>query len=228
MNPSENSQQTYNPRNDDQPQVVYMARPVEPQQQQLSPEIKQKHEDSKLQYPALNLSSGEYVIFAVKRHPIGLVQIWAVVMIVITALFALVTVVAVGASKSNIGGSTMSPAILAIPVLLISMLALIFGFISSYIYKANRFYLTNESVIQHIQTSLFNMREQTISLANVEDASYSQDGMISHMFNYGLLRLSTQGAETTYRFHYASNPKRQIATLNDAVEDFKNLRPMHH
>ena len=73
-----------------------------------------------------------------------------------------------------------------------------------------------------------NMREQTISLANVEDASYSQDGMISHMFNYGLLRLSTQGAETTYRFHYASNPKLQIATLNNAVEDFKNLRPMHH
>jgi hypothetical protein len=218
--------------NGEHPQVVYMARPLEPQKQPMSQEIIHKHEESKRLFPNLNLSQGEYVISAVKRHPIGLFGIWCATAAVIVALFGLVAILVAGSKSadysSEFGGSPLSPTVLFIPAMLIALLALIFGFISTYIYNANRFYLTNESVIQHIQTSLFNMREQTISLANVEDASYTQDGVVPHMLNYGLLRLSTQGDETTYRFNYASNPSKQIAVLNDAVENFKNIRPMQH
>ncbi len=211
---------------DDRPQVVYMSRPLEPHRQTMSPEIQQKHEESKRRYPKLNLSQGEYIISAVKRHPIGLVGIWAAVAAVILALMALAAFFAYTSSNDTFGNTTVTPAILMIPVALISFLALVFGFIASWIYGANRFYLTNESVIQHIQTSLFSQREQTISLVNIEDASFSQDGIVSHIFNYGLIRLSTQGDETTYRFSLASSPQRQIALLNNAVEDFKNVRPM--
>jgi hypothetical protein len=86
--------------------------------------------------------------------------------------------------------------------------------------------LTNESVIQEIQLSLFSQHEQTISLGNIEDASYFQEGILQQMINYGTIRLSTQGDENTYRFTYASNPKQHIATLNNAVEAFKNGRPV--
>jgi hypothetical protein len=123
-------------------------------------------------------------------------------------------------------GLNISPTMLAVPAILISMLALIFGGVATFIYNANEFFLTNESVIQHIQTSLFSHREQTVSLSNVEDASYTQDGIMPHLFNYGMLRLSTEGDETTYRFNYASSPQKQIATLNNAVEAFKNGRPV--
>jgi hypothetical protein len=61
---------------------------------------------------------------------------------------------------------------------------------------------------------------------NIEDASYVQQGVIQAMFNYGAIRLSTEGDETTYRFSYVTNPKQQIATLNNAVEAFKNGRPV--
>jgi hypothetical protein len=47
------------------------------------------------------------------------------------------------------------------------------------------------------------------------------------LFNYGLIRLSTEGDETTYRFNYASSPKKHIAVLNNAVEAFKNGRPVN-
>lgn len=88
------------------------------------------------------------------------------------------------------------------------------------------FYLTNESVIQEIQTSIFSHTEQTVSLMNIEDASYNQRGVLQAMFNYGSIRLSTEGDETTYRFSFVANPKQEIATLNNAVEDFKNGRPV--
>lgn len=209
------------------PQVVYMTRPIEPQKQQMSPEIMQKHEESKKLYPKLNLSSGEYIISAIRRHPIGLVSIWSVTAAVVIALLVVIILLASYSHNQDLGGATPIPVMyLAIPALLIAILAILFGFISSVVYRANRFYLTNESVIQHIQTSLFNEREQTISLNNVEDASYSQDGILCHLLNYGRIRLSTMGDETTYRFSYVTSPKQQIALLNNAVEDFKNVRPL--
>ena len=56
-----------------QPQVVHMTRALEPVEMPLTPEVKQKHQDSIELYPHLNLSEHEYVISAVRRHPIGLV-----------------------------------------------------------------------------------------------------------------------------------------------------------
>jgi hypothetical protein len=100
------------------------------------------------------------------------------------------------------------------------------GYIAVWVYMNNKFFLTNESVIQEIQTSLFSRHEQTVSLINIEDASFQQHGILQTMLNYGSIRLSTEGDETTYRFEYVSNPKEQIATLNNAVEAFKNGRPV--
>jgi hypothetical protein len=94
------------------------------------------------------------------------------------------------------------------------------------VYLANKFFLTNESVIQEVQLSLFSRHEQTVSLGNIEDASFRQSGMLQSILDYGSIRLSTEGDETTYRFNYVSNPKKQIALLNNAVEAFKLGRPV--
>ena len=99
-------------------------------------------------------------------------------------------------------------------------------YIAIWVYMQNRFFLTNESVIQEIQISLFSKREQTVSLMNIEDSSYSQKGILQTLFNYGSIRLSTEGDETTYRFSYVADPKNQVAVLNNAVEAFKNGRPV--
>ena len=109
---------------------------------------------------------------------------------------------------------------------LISFLFLLGTYIAISVYSDNRFFLTNESAIQEIRHSLFSKSEQTVSLANIEDASYQQHGILQSMLNYGSIRLSTEGDETTYRFSYVANPKDEIALLNNAVESFKNGRPI--
>lgn len=207
------------------PQVVYLSRAVDPHKQPISEELKRKHEASKAKYPFLNLSEGEYVISAIKRHPIGLVSIWAIVVLAICIILASPSILlTVGGDIINwsptaiLSGTTI--------VLLLIILAVMAGVMATVIYDSNRFYLTNESVIQHIQTGLFHKKDQTISLSNVEDASYRQHGIIQTLLNYGSVRLSTEGEETTYRFNFVSNPREQIRLLNDAVEAFKNFRPI--
>lgn len=211
------------------PQLVYMSRPLDPAEMQMSPEVKQRHEESKRKFPALNLSEGEYIISSVRRHPIGLFSIWGiagfVVAFLLAGLAAYGTFAQNAQSALDVGGSS-SPAfgVVAIAVLILVFIVLLGSYIGTIVYQGNRFYLTNESVIQEIQNSLFDKREQTVSLGNIEDASYTQRGILQAMVGYGSIRLSTQGDETTYRFSFVTNPKEQIAILNNAVEAFKNGR----
>jgi hypothetical protein len=210
-----------------QPQVVYVTRPINPSKPEVSEEAQAKHAESVKQYPNLNLSEGEYIISSVRRHPIGLVSIAGFVGLVLLFVLGSIPLYA-SYIHANANTSLPSLSIVVLAALLVSVLVLIGGYIATYVYMNNRFYLTNESVIQEIQISLFAKHEQTVSLGSIEDASYYQRGFLPYLFNYGLIRLSTMGDETTYRFNYVANPKKQIAILNDAVEAFKNGRPVGH
>lgn len=206
-------------------QTIHIARHVDPESQPISDATRLKHERSKQMFPDLNLTESEYVISAVRRHPIGLVIPFAIGTILVAIGFAVLFNLDIFfgsmASGSGIDVSTIS-----LFVLLYIGLVIAGTYIAYFIYTNNKFFLTNESVIQEIQTSLFSKHEQTVSLANIEDASFYQRGIIQQMLNYGSIRLSTQGDETTYRFTYVAEPKDHIATLNNAVEAFKNGRPI--
>lgn len=207
------------------PQVVYLSRPVEPVQQEISPQIKERHEQARQQYPSLNLSPGEFIISAVRRHPIGLVvPVGVTALLVAVFVSVLINYPLITEAMGLLETPEFGP-VLLIGFLMI-VLFLIGGYIAVWVYLNNRFFLTNESVIQELQLSLFARKEQTVSLANIEDASFDQHGIIQMLFNYGSIRLSTEGDETTYRFTYVSNPKKQIELLNNAVEAFKNGRPI--
>lgn len=211
------------------PQVVQISRPHQPQAIEITPEIKKRHDESKAKYPRLNLSPGEYVISAISRHPFGLIRIWVICGLIIAVLAALLGLLinAPANTADTIGASaTSSLPLLSIPVLFAIVIVAIGGAIGTFVFTANMFYLTNESVIQNIQSGLFTKRLQTVSLGNIEDASFTQNGIIPHIFGYGSIRLSTEGEETTYRFDYTSQPEKQIAILNNAVEAFKHGRPV--
>lgn len=215
----------------DGPQHVWAARPVMPEHPEVPHEATRFHEDSARKYPELNLSHGEFVISAVRRHPIGLISIWFVSVLIIVLSFVILGVFAANnqafLEPFGLDGGT-GMAFMGVIMLILMALAFVGGLISTYVYMQNKFFLTNESVVQFIQHSLFSRKEQTVSLSNIEDASYRQHGILQHLLNYGNIRLSTQGDETTYRFSYVTNPKHQIALLNNAVEAFKMGRPVPH
>lgn len=206
-------------------QVVHMSRATEPIKPEISQETRERHERSKKLYPYLNLSESEYVISAVRRHPIGLVIPLIIGTLVIAFATSILANYASFADYFNITGTAADVSTVTLPILLFDVLIALGMFIVYYVYVNNKFFLTNESVIQEIQLSLFSRLEQTVSLSNIEDASYTQTNIIQTIFDYGSIRLSTEGDETTYRFTYVAGPKKHIAVLNNAVEAFKNGRP---
>jgi uncharacterized membrane protein YdbT with pleckstrin-like domain len=216
---------TESPASQPQPQVVHLSRAVEPVKPKVSPEVKARHERSMREFPHLNLSEEEFIISAVRRHPIGLILPVGLTVFLFAVIVSVTINFPLMASSFGIYSPPPAETVYLIGGLL-GLLILIVGYIAVWVYINNKFFLTNESVIQEIQVSLFSRHEQTVSLSNIEDASYRQQGIVQTMFNYGSIRLSTEGDETTYRFNYVTDPKRQIAILNNAVEAFKNGRPV--
>ncbi|MBC7565281.1 hypothetical protein H7100_03590 [Candidatus Saccharibacteria bacterium] len=206
--------------------VVHIARAMDPIKQEVSETMKKRHDRSTRLYPTLNLSENEYVISVVKRHPIGLVIPLVLGVFLMTVALIILSNYAEIVLALNIDGQLAEPTVMTAPLLLFCVIVALGMFVSYYVYTNNKFFLTNESVIQEVQLSLFSRHEQTVSLGNIEDASYYQQGLLQQIINYGSIRLSTEGDETTYRFTYVTNPKQRIATLNNAVEAFKNGRPV--
>jgi len=211
-----------------EPDFTHTTRELEPTVPALSEKLQRKHEESIQRYPFLNLSEGEFVILQIKRHPIGLLlpTIATVLSVIVLMTFAFLVPDFYASATTSYLSIAPSEGLVMIVLILLALLSVALGSAFIWVYQRNQFFLTNESVIQEIQYSLFSRREQTVSLGSIEDASFRRQGLLQHIFNYGTMRLSTEGEETTYRFAFVENPKQQVATVNNAVEAFKNGRPV--
>lgn len=205
------------------PRTVFRQRQSRSANAQVSPEEQEMHQQSAAQYPELALSPGEYVLEVVRRHPIGIVSIWALTLLLVFLALALVPIYSV--NRDFIAHLTMIPlkslpsaVVLTIPALILCGFFLLGGAIATYVYNNNRFYITTESIVQFVQYSLFSTKQQVVNLINVEDVSADQNGIVQQILNYGTLRISTQGQETIYHFKFVANPNNVVHNVNDATE----------
>jgi len=205
-----------------EPGIVHATREIEPKKREISEELQKRHDESKRKYPHLNLSTGEVVILNIHRHPIGLIVPLFAGGITIVALIIALILYPMDSATMNIPSYGVFTLIIGCIMLLVG----IGTYVAVWVYMKNQFFMTNESVIQEIQHSLFSKREQTVSLGSIEDASFRKTGILQTFLDYGTIRLSTEGEETTYRFAYVENPRDQVAILNNGVESFKNGRPV--
>ncbi len=197
---------------------------VDESKPEVSLEAKLKHDSSKRYYPNLNLQDDEYVITTFQRHPIGLLLPFAVGIILMAFAISVLYNYDLFVRSFSLTGQAAQASTIALPVLLITILIGIGTYIAYFVYTSNRLYLTNENVIQDVQASLFSRVEQIVSLDNIEDARFQQKGIFQQFFDYGSIRLSTEGNATAYNFTYASHPKDCIDMLNNAMEICKNNR----
>lgn len=186
-------------------------------------DIKQRHDSSVSENSNLDLNETEYVIANIPRSTVGL-------LVPLVGAFVLVCLFVAGIISYPIivGDLQLSDApnagIVALVGIVLCAIVAGFTYMNVWIYRANRLYLTNERIIQDIQQSLFSREVQTISLGNIEDVSYKQVGLLQSMLGYGAIDLSTEGDQKAYQMTYVADPRKQVATLTAAVEDFKNGR----
>lgn len=158
------------------------------------------------------LEAGERVLTVVHRSLAGLVGIYAVAIVAVAAAVGLVIAVAPGTFQTS--DASISSSLSAVIAMSAIFLAVIL-FVATYIYRQSRLLVTDKSLVQILQKTLFIRKVSRLSMSNVEDVNEEQRGIFANIFGYGTLTVQTAGTEDNFIFTLCPNP----AGLADRIID---------
>ena len=171
--------------------------------------------------PLKVMQPGERVICEIKRHPIGLFGVYAITAIVMAVLIAIAILTPYYATFITVQqrlGVVLSAGVAII-------ITLLFAYISVFIYRANRWVVTSDSVTEMSQTGLFNKQTRQISLANLEDVTVDHDGVLQTLLNYGNLVLESAGEGGKFIFTFCPDPHEYAKQVIAAHEAYIAVNP---
>ena len=168
------------------------------------------------------LEEGELVLTTVRRSLVGLVLIYLVAIAAVAAIIGLI--IAVSPSAFETADGSFSATLSAIVFLSVLLLALIL-FAATYIYRQSRLLVTNKSLVQVMQKTLFSRKVSRLSMSNVEDVNEEQRGFWATFFNYGTLTVQTAGTEDNFIFTLCPNPTNLADRIIDARQAYARENP---
>lgn len=182
-----------------------------------------KHARSAKDYPDINLEPDEYIVLHLKRSRIGIIAIWTMVAFCIIVLSVALIMIANNLKSGDIMLTINETSLGYLRIAIFALYAVIVagGVIGQSIYNANEMYITNHRAIQKSRSSLFANSTNIIELRRIEDVSFRQENILDHLFQIGILRMSTVGDETTYTFKYLDTPHDEIKTISHLVYENK-------
>lgn len=161
---------------------------------------------------------GEVVISQIKRHPIGLITMYAS----FAFLLVLVGVVAVIAPSILTDYDQDMVSRVGMLAFVISLFfSALFALVGQYVYNGNRWIITSDSLTQVAQNGIFDRHSSQLSFGNLEDVTVQQDGIMAHLFNYGVLKAETAGERSKFMFIYCPNPNMYAQKILVARENFE-------
>ncbi len=164
----------------------------------------------------------EQLHLEVRKHPVGLFFIYFIGAISTVILLSLTVVAAAYDFQSM--GQDVGVAAGSLQALIIGMgffltiFTVIITAVVAYIYNHNVLLITSEKIAQQLYLSLFNKKISQLSIADVQDTTVKQDGILAHIFNYGTITIETAGEQKNYNFTFAPNPYEVSKALTGSHE----------
>jgi uncharacterized membrane protein YdbT with pleckstrin-like domain len=168
-------------------------------------------------HPMVVMQPGERVVCEIKRHPIGILSLYVgaffAVAVVATLLYFFMPTI-----RDHYGSNADAMVLLGGGIILAGIVLMLF--ISTTIYWQNQWIVTTDSITQIIQNGLFGRQASQLSMENLEDVTVIQNGILPHIFNYGMLKAETAGERSKFVFMYCPNPNQCAREILDTHEKF--------
>jgi hypothetical protein len=163
------------------------------------------------------LEPDEHVLTVVHRSVIGLIGIYLVAALAVGAIVALIIVIS--PSTFKIPGVNVAKMVTSIVTAAAVLLGLIL-FVATHVYRRSRLMVTDKSLVQVTQTTMFIRKVSRLSMSNVEDVSEEQRGILPNLFNYGTLTVQTAGTEDNFIFTLCPNPTKLADRIIEARQAY--------
>ncbi|HVX58581.1 MAG TPA: PH domain-containing protein [Candidatus Saccharimonadales bacterium] len=149
------------------------------------------------------IEPGEVIETVVHRHPIGIVGIYVEM---ITGIVVVLIGVALALAGTFGKLPTDAKAWVGMGAFLLIGFLVIILLVSSYVYRASRIIITDQSLVAVVQQAIFSRKISRLSMSNVEDVTAEQRGILPSMLNFGTLTIQTAGQEDNFIFPFCPRP----------------------
>lgn len=171
------------------------------------------------------LEPGEQLVVVVKKHPIGVVGIYVEALTGLLAVFGLLVLVAPDFFS---GLSEQANKIFAAMIIFGLAMLVFYLFTATYVYRQSRLLVTDRSLVQVLQKSLFIRKISRLSMSNVEDVSAEERGILSTVFNYGTIVVQTAGTMDNFIFPYCPTPAKYADQIIGARQRYARALEEEH
>lgn len=197
-----------NPEQHPQPEVGLDVPPPTPENEELV---------------APGLPGGNATEVIIKRHPFGLVALYLQALVGLIVAFGLIWFVI----PSVLSGDIKQQAEHWVSLLgfLAAVITILVLTVATYIYRRNQWVVTDDSIQQIQQTGLFKRQNSELSMANIEDITAEQNGLLATAFGFGTLKVETAGERSNFHFLYCPNPNKYAQIILQARERFIESDP---
>jgi len=191
----------------------------------LHPDHPQNQLEGPVENPLATMRQDETIICEIQRHPIGLIAIYAsfgALMLLVLVGILMAPNVLTTFDKGSVNRIGLALVIVA------ATFSSLFAWIATIVYNGNRWIITDDSLTQVNQLSLFDKQSSQLSLGNLEDVTSEKNGILPHIFNYGMLKVETAGERSKFVFPYCPDPDSYAQKILAARENFEQGRTSGH
>lgn len=172
------------------------------------------------------IDSDEKVLAVIKRHPFGIVKLYFQIFVGIGAALGMIYYLLPNLidPDENAGVYTL----VGLVSLVIVGFMLCIAAIATIIYNKSNLIVTDKSITQTIQTSLFSKKTSQLAVSSVEDVTANNDGVFSTIFGFGRLLIETAGEQENFHFDYCPHADHYAKLVLETRQQFMGDREIEH
>lgn len=170
----------------------------------------------------IECDANEKIVYEIRKHPIGLVGIYAFGILVSSVIMAasLVLITMAQGDSAGIGADLTSlQPVIALVGGVLALLALAMTTIGAYLYRSNVVYVTTDKIAQVLYRTIFDRKISQLSIGDVQDVTTTQKGLLARAFDYGTLVIETAGEQENYKFTFTPRPYEASRAIVNAHEE---------
>lgn len=168
------------------------------------------------------IDDDEKLLAVIKRHPFGIMKLYVQSFIGLAAAGGLIYYLLpefIGLDNNSIIYNILGIAAVAVVGMMLFIV-----FIATVIYYQSQIVLTDKTITQTLQTSLFSKKTSQLAISSVEDVTAHENGFFPTMLGYGSLLIETAGEQENFHFDYCPHADHYAKLVLEARQQFMGRR----
>lgn len=164
----------------------------------------------------------EKLLAVIRKHPFGIIKLYfeagvglaAVVLLIVYLLPSMIDREANPEVYNLLG-------LLAVSIMVIMALILI---VATFIYRQSKIVLTDKTITQTLQLSLFSKKTSQLAVSSIEDVTAKKSGVFATILDFGNLLVETAGEQENFHFEYCPIPDHYAKLILETRQQFMGQR----